>query len=275
MDGPRLTGPGGPVVRAPRGAVVDSGREMRLRLIGEFAVFVGARRLTGTEVGSRKARTLLALLAVADGRLVHMDAAAEALWGERWPSRPGDNVATLVSRLRATLDPGVVLGGRSGYRLGRHVRVDLWAARELTGVAEGALASDARRAMRLAGDAVRLVADAEVFPDATDAAWAEPARAARADVLRRALHVTAAAALRRRRLPEARLAAQSAVAQDPFDEIACRLLMRAYELAGEPARALAAYERLRATLAEELGIDPTPATSALHVAILRSATLTP
>ncbi|HEX4812339.1 MAG TPA: BTAD domain-containing putative transcriptional regulator [Nonomuraea sp.] len=252
---------------------MDDGREVRLRLVGEFAVLLGPRRLTGVGVGSRKARTLLALLAAAGGRLVYLDAITEALWGENWPARPADNVATLVSRLRATLEPDIVLGGRSGYRLGGHVRVDLWEAGELIAVAEGALAGDPRRAMRLAGDVARMLSESEVFPDAPDAAWAEPARAAQADVLRRALHVTAAAALRRRHLREARQAAQAAVDRDPYDEIACRLLMRAYELSGEPARALAAYERLRATLADELGIDPAPATGALHVAILRGATL--
>jgi DNA-binding SARP family transcriptional activator len=45
--------------------------------------------------------------------------------------------------------------------------------------------------------------------------------------------------------------------------------MRAYHMAGEPARALSAYERLRTTLATELGIDPSAPTRDLHVAILR------
>ena len=39
--------------------------------------------------------------------------------------------------------------------------------------------------------------------------------------------------------------------------------------AGEPARALVAYEALRGTLAGELGADPAPQTQELHLAILR------
>jgi DNA-binding SARP family transcriptional activator len=44
--------------------------------------------------------------------------------------------------------------------------------------------------------------------------------------------------------------------------------MLAHPRAGEAA-ALAAYERLRQTLAEELGADPGTETQALHLALLR------
>ena len=58
-----------------------------------------------------------------------------------------------------------------------------------------------------------------------------------------------------------------AVSADPFDETAHRLLMRAEVAAGEPARALMVYERLRVALAAELGTDPAPETRAVHLAI--------
>ena len=52
--------------------------------------------------------------------------------------------------------------------------------------------------------------------------------------------------------------ARAATAADPLDEPAWRAVMRANAAAGEPAAALAAYERLRQTLASELGTDPVP-----------------
>jgi Bacterial transcriptional activator domain len=55
----------------------------------------------------------------------------------------------------------------------------------------------------------------------------------------------------------------------PLDEAAWRAVMAAHTAAGEPAAALAAYGRLRQTLAEELGTDPAPESQALHLAILR------
>jgi Bacterial transcriptional activator domain len=45
--------------------------------------------------------------------------------------------------------------------------------------------------------------------------------------------------------------------------------MLAHAGAGEPAAALAAYERLRQILAEELGTDPSTETQTIHLAILR------
>ena len=46
-----------------------------------------------------------------------------------------------------------------------------------------------------------------------------------------------------------------------LEEAAWRAAMAAHAVAGEPAAALAAYERLRQILAEELGTDPPPRAS--------------
>ncbi len=57
---------------------------------------------------------------------------------------------------------------------------------------------------------------------------------------------------------------------DPLDEEAHRARMQALYLAGDTAAALAAYQRLRDALVEDLGADPGPETEALYLAILRS-----
>ena len=63
--------------------------------------------------------------------------------------------------------------------------------------------------------------------------------------------------------------AEAAVAADPLDEAAHRWYMAASAVAGEQAKALAAYEALRQRLGRELGADPAPQTRELHLAILR------
>jgi len=51
--------------------------------------------------------------------------------------------------------------------------------------------------------------------------------------------------------------------------------MTAQVAAGAPAAALAAYEQLRQTLADELGTDPAPETQALYLAVLRGTPAPP
>lgn len=59
------------------------------------------------------------------------------------------------------------------------------------------------------------------------------------------------------------------VAAHPVRERLVAALMRAHVATGRDTEALLVYERTRETLADELGVDPSPELSALHVALLR------
>ena len=247
------------------------GTAVRVRLVGPFAVIRDGEVLPVTDVGSRKARTLLAVLALAGGRIVATERIVAALWPDEPPRKPAENVATLISRIRATLGAGVVDGNRAGYRLGDAAAADLDEAAHRLGEAESRLSAEPALALAAARAATDTLAAGPLLSGEPAADWLDAARGEHRDLLRRARRATAEAALRTGEPASARDAAAAAVADDPFDEDACRALMRAYDHLGEPARALAAYDRLRATLAEELGVDPAPATRDLHVAILRGA----
>jgi len=69
--------------------------------------------LADGEIGSRKSRTLLKLLAVERPALVPVDRIVAILWPGAPPAAPEQNVATLVSRLRAALGAGIIAGGRA------------------------------------------------------------------------------------------------------------------------------------------------------------------
>jgi len=242
-----------------------------LRVIGVFTVGRDRRHLTDAEVGSRKARLLLAVLAVENGQFVNIDHLVDVLWQGAWPKRPTPYVATLVSRLRAVLGPDAIAGGSRGYRLGPDVGVDLFEAARRVEEGELLLARNAPgRALAAARSALTVLDAGAVLDDEPHAVWAEGARTFHAGMLRRARHVVAEAALLTGDVGTARLVAEAAVAADPIDEVAYRALMHAYHAGGEPIRAVAAYRQLRATLTTELGVNPTPSTSDLHVAILTS-----
>ena len=251
-----------------------SSSRVELRLAGAFGVTLAGRDLAPGEVGSRKARTLLKLLAVERRGLLSADQIADVLWDAagRPPAEPGQAVATLVSRLRAALGPGVIRGGRDGYRLAGEpeVGVDLDAAARYCEHAELRLPAVAAAALAAAGHAAELLAAGTALADEPYAAWADPARAELHALLRRVRLTAAQAALAAGDPDAAARYAEAAMIDDPLDEAACRLSMSAAALAGEPARALLAYAALRARLGEELGADPAPQTRELHLAILRA-----
>jgi DNA-binding SARP family transcriptional activator/tetratricopeptide (TPR) repeat protein len=259
----------------------DSGQPpdgVQLRLAGNFAVSRGGTPVAGPDLGSRKARTLLKLLAVERPRTVTAARIAEVLWGAAQPAGPAENIATFVSRLRRILGADVILGGRPGYRLGPPpaVQVDLDEAARWADEAERRLAAaEPALAVAAATRGHDVLAAGLVLEDEPDAEWAQPARVEQAVLLRRVRHVLAEAALAAGDPSAAAAAAVAAVSDDPYDERARRALMRGLAAGGEPARALATYAELRHLLAEELGADPAAQTQQLHLAVLREQELPP
>jgi DNA-binding SARP family transcriptional activator len=244
---------------------------IELCLIGTFGVIRDGVALADGEVGSRKSRTLLKLLAVDRPGLVPVDRIVEVLWHGQPPAAAEQNVATLVSRLRAALGAGTILGSRTGYRLagGPGVGVDIDAAGRYCDQAERKVAAAAAVALAAAERALGLLSAGTVLTDEPYATWADPARDEVRRLLRRARLVAAEAALATGDAPAAARYAQAAMVADPLDEAAHRWYMSASAAAGEQAKALAAYAALSRRLREDLGADPAPQTRDLHLAILR------
>ncbi len=226
--------------------------------------------LTDGEIGSRKSRTLLKLLAVRRPALVPAEVIIEVLWPAGPPAAPEQNVATLVSRLRAALGADLIQGGRTGYRLaGTNAVVDLDEAARFCAQAEGKLDRAPAVARAAAQHALRLLAAGTALGEEPYAEWADPAREQLRELQRRARLAAAEAALATGEPRPAATYAEAAIAADPLDETAHRWYMTATAACGEQARALAAYEALRRRLGEELGADPAAPTRELHLAILR------
>jgi DNA-binding SARP family transcriptional activator len=250
-----------------------TGRRTWLRLVGGMALVDGRRRVAEADIGSRKARTLLAALAVENGRFVAVDRIVDVLWRTALPRRPMANVATMVSRLRSVLGAAAIVGDSRGYRLGEAVVVDLFEAARMVDAGEEWLArAQPAAALTAVRRALAILESGSVLHDQPAAEWVDRARSRQAGTLRRARLAAAEAAVRTGDVRMAQAAAEAAVANDPFDEVAYRALMSAYRAGGESVRALVAYRQLRAALVAELGVDPAPDTQRLHVTILAEST---
>jgi DNA-binding SARP family transcriptional activator len=224
--------------------------------------------VAGSDLGSRKARTLVKVLALARGAAVPADTVVEALWpGDDLPAKPVEQVGVLISRLRSVLGADRLHRSDAGWALDvdwldvaeLEARVEEAAARMAAGSPAGA---------RAAAQASLTLVRGELLADELDPVWAEAARAVVARTVARARLIGAEAALASGDPGDAAALAEGALDHDPYDEAALRLLMRSHAAAGRPASALAAYARVREELSEELGIDPTRETEELHTAIL-------
>jgi DNA-binding SARP family transcriptional activator len=229
----------------------------------------GVDGLAERELGSRKARLLLKVLALARGAPVSVDRLADILWDEDLPARPADQVGVLVSRLRRVIGGDRLTRSEGGYRL-RADWLDIDEVDRLADRAAEALGEGRIAAARTAADTALSLVRGSLLPEETDD-WVSGERASAEGVIARARGVALDAALAAGDHGAAAALAESGLGHDPYDEVALRALMRAHLGAGRPASALAAYARVRHSLAEDLGVPPTAETEALHGVALAAA----
>jgi DNA-binding SARP family transcriptional activator len=247
---------------------VEPGR-LRLRLLGRFGIegYLDGPAPTG------KAQRLLKVLAAKHGQLVSVQTLVDALWLDHPPDRADRNVAALVSRLRRSLGRTRIAGGPAAYQLvlDNSTVVDLFEAQELVTNAEREL-TFGRYALAAVGaeQAEKLLTEAPPLVDEVDSPWADDLRRLAASQLRRARSCRWRAALELGEYRTAVEVADDALAADPLDEEACRAVMVGYQRAGAAGAALAAYHTLRSALAEALGADPSEATRAVFLSVLRA-----
>jgi DNA-binding SARP family transcriptional activator len=246
--------------------------DLRITILGEFEV----RRPDGTVVGRDEWRTgktmdLLRILALSNGRYVRRTTLAQRLWPNVSQDRARASLRTAGSQIRRATGTNCLVGQGDGILLeGAWVDaiVFLNDARHVHALARAGRHS---RALDLTRAAERLYGgDFRAHED--ESPWARAER----DDLKRArkamLCQAAESALAIDDFHHAAGFAETAVRIDPASEAARRALMLAYAELGEVGSALGVFEDLRAHLAEELGVDPSAQTKALHLRLLRGDT---
>lgn len=241
----------------------------RVQLCGTFAVELSGRRVDRALPG-RQGRLLFGYLTLFRPSPVSRDALVDALWGDRPPPSAGAAVNVLVSKVRSAVGADVLRGrGELFVTLPDEAQVDVETAASALHAAESAIARrDWRRAWTVALTA-QFVARRRFLPEA-EAAWAESWRRRLGETHARALecYATACLELGAAELPGAERAARDLLDLAPLRETGHLLLMRALAARGNVAEALAAYERLRVLLREELGVDPCRAVQDTYAALL-------
>ncbi|MEO7398127.1 MAG: BTAD domain-containing putative transcriptional regulator, partial [Ilumatobacteraceae bacterium] len=244
---------------------------MRFEVLGRLRVIDGLRRGgeagAGLRLGGARQQLVLAMLLAKANSVVSTDALVDGLWGNSPPSAARHTVQGYVSELRKLLGPVIEREG-PGYV----VRVDDSSLDSLEFEAlisrgRDVLADDPEAAAFSLSTALRLWRGAP-FTGLDDAAvlLAERTRLEQLQLLAFEDRAGAELALGRHREIVAELDALSR--EHPYREGLRAQHMLALYRSGRQAEALRAFQRTRAVLGEELGLEPSPLLRRLEEQIL-------
>ena len=217
---------------------------------------------------SASQRLVLSVLLLGASRMIPAGRLIDELWGGALPADPPAALRTQISRLRHTLGPAGrdLITGEGGYCL-RIQPLQLDAARFEDALAAATQASGEQAAQIL--DEALALWRGSALAEFADRPFAQP-EAVRLDELRvAAREQRAELMLAMGSVEDAVAALQAVVAEHPEREHARGLLMQALYQGGRHTDALATFRWWRRHLAEDLGLDPSPALQRLEQDILR------
>ena len=238
---------------------------VRLRLLGDFSVWVGSRAVGEGAWHLRKAKSLVKLLALAPGHRLHREQVMDLLWPDLGKMAASNNLRQALHTGRQALEPD--LPADSCYLASQDESLVLCPGGSLWVDVEAfeQAASTARSSHEPAAyEAALILYAGELLPTDRYEEWAEEHR------LR--LHETyLSLLLGLARLHEERgeyglaiEALRRVVAPEPAREEAHVRLMRLYALSGSKGEALAQYVQLEEILAREWGTEPAASSRALR-----------
>jgi DNA-binding SARP family transcriptional activator len=245
---------------------------VRVYLTGKVALEDGTVLVPERRFPGRQGRLVFAVLAWERQRAFSLAELADVVWDDEPPGAWEAALRALVSKLRTVLGRSANIEHAFGcYQL--RLPADAWVDVE----ACDAAIHEAETAFRVGefdlAMGAALVANAiarRPFLGGDLSAWSDRKREHLRQVRVRALEVRGGVALACGDPAGAATDAEALLDLDPYRESAYALLMRAHVAGGNPAHALAAYERLRTRLAEDLGTQPSAATEAVFLEVLKA-----
>ncbi|CAN5649845.1 hypothetical protein BH24ACT13_BH24ACT13_11530 [soil metagenome] len=241
-------------------------------VLGPLEIRAGTSLL---DVRGPQERALLALLLTEPGRVLSVPAIVAGLWGEHPPGGAEKTVQSYVSRLRRTL-PGngsaVVLTRAPGYLAAvEPAQVDAERFRVMVATGRRDLAAGRAAAAAAAlHDALRLWRG-EAYAE-FDAPFAVAERTALEELRLAAVEDRVAADLGTGAGPELVGELEALLVRHPWRERLWAQLMTALYRSGRQGDALRAFQRARASLVDELGVEPGPELQAVEAMVLAQDT---
>jgi SARP family transcriptional regulator, regulator of embCAB operon len=253
------------------------GSHLKFGLLGPLLVTLAGRPVA---LGTPKQRAVLAILLINRNRAVGMDSLIDATWEESPVPAARTSIHSYISHLRrllgnAGVDSATVLASAPpGYRLNvppGDCDLDRFMTEKTAGVraaADGRFGQASEHLLAALNEWRGPVLD-----DLRNFTFVESFATALAED-HMLVHVARAEAEIACGRANAMIGELEALAtKHPYHEPLWAQLITAYYVAERQSDALDAYRRLRAVLAEDLGIDPGPTVSALHTRILRQERL--
>jgi DNA-binding SARP family transcriptional activator len=242
-------------------------KRLSIQLLGDFCVSVGSRTIDEREWTSRRARSLVKLLALAPRHRLHREHIIDRLWPDMGPEDGANNLHKALYMARRILEPDLAPRRASSYLQLRHDLLvleapgGLWI--DVEAFLSAARAAHEDRTPQAYREALRLYTG-DLVPEDHYEDWVIAHRE-RLSGLRVALLVALASVQEQAgELGAAIETLQQAVASDPVHEEAQGLLMRLLVQAGRRHLALRQYQALRAALQRELEVEPDASLQALY-----------
>ncbi len=244
--------------------------DVDIAILGPLTLSVQGRHLAGLP---GQERAVLCLLALHLGRPVTVDELAEVLWQGHLPKVPRKSVQVLVYRMRRRIEAwaGEPLGAfidtdGEAYRLA--VAPDhLDAARYERAITKARASREPDRSLAGFEEAFALWRGTPV-PDLGDSDVGRSSRARLVELHEAAQEDRFDALLALGRHGEVIAELEQAITATPLRERRWGQLMTALYRSGRQADALRAYQRIRVTLIDELGIEPGPDLKRLEASII-------
>jgi predicted ATPase/DNA-binding SARP family transcriptional activator len=248
--------------------VKPSSTALRVQLLGSFVVTLDGVAVAAERWRLRKARALVAMLALAPGQRRHREQVLDRLWPDLEPVAAARNLhQTMYVARRALAGTGTA---RTGMLLIRDEQVVLDDGGPVD-VDVMRFEDSAHEALKTSDEAkLRAAADlyvGDLLPDVPDADWLTVRRDELRETHREVL-VMLATTVRPHAPEEALILLNRVLESNPVHEGAVRALMETLAQLGRRSEALARYERLVEDLLDAFGTDPDRRTVALFRELL-------